>query len=82
MFRLVVEDIFSIEGRGTVFTGSVEGRVRVGDSILVQTPTRRIRTSVAGLESLRNMVPAAESGEDIGVLCPAVHDASLSGCYV
>ena len=81
-FRMVVEDLFSITGRGTVFAGRVEGApLRVGDSIVVKTPSREIRTTVIGIELLRKTVPRAEVGIDVGVLCRSIASDAFSDCY-
>ena len=81
-FRMVVEDLFSITGRGTIFAGRVEGApVSVGDSIVVRTPSREIRTRVIGLEQLRKTVPKAEVGVDVAVLCRSIASDAFSDCY-
>ena len=81
-FRMVVEDLFSITGRGTVFTGRVEGApVSVRDSIVVKTPSREIRATVIGLEQLRKTVSRAEVGVDVGVICRSIASEALADCY-
>jgi elongation factor Tu len=82
-FRLVVEDLFTIVGRGTVFAGVVQGApVSVGDPLAVVTPSRQIRRTVIGLECLRKQVRQAEVGVLVGVLCRAIADEELSDCFV
>jgi translation elongation factor EF-Tu-like GTPase len=79
---MVVEDLFSIIGRGTVFAGRVEGApLSVGDSIVVKTPSREIRTTVIGIEMVRKTVTRAEVGVDVGVLCRSIANDAFSDCY-
>jgi len=83
MFRIVVQDVFSISGAGTVFTGRVEeGPIAIGDPLLVQTPSRKVRTSVDGLESFRKLLPVAEVGQEVGVLCRRIPPETLADCYI
>ncbi|CAN5500607.1 hypothetical protein BH10ACT7_BH10ACT7_21380 [soil metagenome] len=64
-FRMPVEDVFSITGRGTVVTGTVaEGSVRVGDEVTVGAH----RTRVTGVEKFREIVTDAGVGEHVGLL--------------
>jgi hypothetical protein len=66
MFRMTVEDIFVIRGRGLVATGRVEdGTLRVGDEVQINAD-RRVR--VDGIEAFRKMLEQASAGDNIGVL--------------
>ena len=68
-FLMPVEDVFSIEGRGTVATGRVErGIVKVGDTVEVigLTPTKS--TVVTGVEMFRKLLDEGRAGDNIGVL--------------
>lgn len=69
-FRMTVEDVFFITGRGTVVTGRVEsGTVRVGDVLKARHPDGRIlQTTVTGLEAFQRKLDVAGEGELIGVL--------------
>jgi translation elongation factor EF-Tu-like GTPase len=69
-FRLTVEDVFVIQGRGTVVTGRVEvGQVSVGEVVEWTHPDgRAMSASVTGLEAFRKMLDTAGPGEMIGVL--------------
>jgi translation elongation factor EF-Tu-like GTPase len=83
VFRIVVHDVFSISGSGTVFTGRVEGGpIAIGDPVLVLTPSREVRRSVDGLESMRKLLPTAEVGQEVGVLCRRIPPEALADCYV
>jgi elongation factor Tu len=66
MFRMTIEDVFAIRGRGTVATGRVEsGRLRVGDEVRVNDT---IAVTVDGIEAFRKELTEAGPGDNIGVL--------------
>jgi elongation factor Tu len=68
-FRMTVQDVFSIRGRGTVVVGQIEsGTLLVGDEIYIQGTGSSRRAVVAGLEMFRKQVPQAQAGDNIGVL--------------
>ena len=72
-FRMVVEDVFTITGRGTVATGRVEaGSVNVGDVVSVTTGTRVLRSKVGGLEAFRKRLTTAGPGDNIGLILDGV----------
>jgi elongation factor Tu len=69
-FLMAVEDVFSIEGRGTVATGRIErGRVKVGEEIEVigLTPDKK-RTTVTGVEMFRKLLDEGKAGDNVGCL--------------
>ncbi len=83
MFELRVESIFSIPGRGSVLFGRLEGGpIRVGDPVLVQTPTRQVRASATGLEIDRKLVAVAKPGQQVAVLFRAIDPSHLAEAYV
>lgn len=66
-FELIVEDVFSITGRGTVVTGKVsKGTIRVGDEVII-SPSG-IKTVVTGVEQFRKMLDVAQEGDNVGLL--------------
>jgi elongation factor Tu len=68
-FLMPVEDVFSIEGRGTVATGRVErGIVKVGDTVEVIGLTATKSTVVTGVEMFRKLLDEGRAGDNIGVL--------------
>jgi elongation factor Tu len=70
MFQMVAEDIFHIEGHGTVLTGQIEsGRVTLGDAVEVFSPSKIARDVVAGLEKLgtREIIRSAKEGDKVGI---------------
>lgn len=76
-FRMTVEDVFSITGRGTVVTGTISsGTVEVGDEIVVGAH----RSRVTGVEKFREVVTGAGVGEHVGLLLAGVsHDMVARG---
>jgi elongation factor Tu len=68
-FLMPIEDIFSIQGRGTVVTGRVErGVVKVGDEVEIVGIRPTQRTVVTGVEMFRKLLDRGEAGDNIGVL--------------
>jgi elongation factor Tu len=68
-FLLAVEDVFTIQGRGTVATGRVEtGQVSVGTEVEIVgiRPTRK--TVVTGVEMFNKSMDSAQAGDNIGAL--------------
>lgn len=68
-FLLPIEDIFSIEGRGTVVTGRVErGIIKVGDETEIIGLGETSKTTVTGVEMFRKTLEQAVAGDNAGVL--------------
>jgi len=68
-FLMPIEDIFSIQGRGTVVTGRVErGIVKVGDEVEIIGIRDTTKTVVTGVEMFRKLLDRGEAGDNIGVL--------------
>jgi len=68
-FLMPVEDIFSIEGRGTVVTGRVErGSVKVGEEIDIVGIKDTTVTTVTGVEMFNKQLDSAQAGDNAGVL--------------
>ncbi|MCX6622758.1 MAG: elongation factor Tu [Acidobacteria bacterium] len=68
-FLMPIEDIFSIQGRGTVVTGRIEkGIVKVGEEceIVGFTPTRK--TVVTGVEMFKKLLDEGRAGDNVGLL--------------
>lgn len=77
-FRLVVEDVFTITGRGTVVTGRVEaGSISVGDTVSVHTDSAVITSRVGGVEAFRKQLTTAHAGENIGLILEGVSRADV-----
>jgi elongation factor Tu len=72
-FLLAVEDVFTIQGRGTVATGRVEtGQIGLNQEIEVVgiRPTRK--TVVTGVEMFNKSMDSAQAGDNIGALLRGV----------
>ena len=68
-FLMPVEDVFSIQGRGTVVTGRIEtGIVKVGDEIEIVGIRDTQKTTVTGVEMFRKLLDQGEAGDNVGVL--------------
>jgi elongation factor Tu len=68
-FLMPIEDIFSIQGRGTVVTGKIErGKVCVGDQIEIVGLKDTQTTTVTGVEMFRKEMDCGEAGDNCGVL--------------
>ncbi len=71
---MAVEDVFSIEGRGTVGTGRIErGRVKLNDEVeLVGLRPEPRKTVVTGIEMFRKILDEGQAGDNIGLLLRGV----------
>lgn len=68
-FLMSIEDVFSIEGRGTVATGRVErGIVKVGDEVEIVGIRKTVKTTVTGVQMFRKMLDEGRAGDNVGVL--------------
>ncbi len=68
-FLMPIEDIFSIEGRGTVVTGRVErGKVKVNDEVELVGLRPTVKTVVTGIEMFQKTLDEGLAGDNVGVL--------------
>ena len=69
-FLMPVEDVFSIEGRGTVVTGRIEqGVVKVGDPVeIVGLNPDTKKSTCTGVEMFNKVLDSGEAGDNVGVL--------------
>ncbi|OHA58806.1 MAG: translation elongation factor Tu [Candidatus Vogelbacteria bacterium RIFOXYD1_FULL_44_32] len=68
-FLMPVEDIFSIEGRGTVVTGRIErGIVKVGEEIEIIGLGDTKKTTVTGIEMFNKSLDEGRAGDNAGIL--------------
>jgi len=65
-----IEDVFSIEGRGTVVTGRIErGIVKIGDEVeIVGMRTEKMKTTVTGVEMFNKTLQQGQAGDNAGIL--------------
>ena len=68
-FLMPIEDIFSIQGRGTVVTGRIErGMVNVNDEMEIVGIKDTEKTVCTGVEMFRKLLDQGRAGENVGVL--------------
>ncbi|MCI5778600.1 MAG: elongation factor Tu [Lentisphaeria bacterium] len=68
-FIMPIEDVFSIEGRGTVVTGRVEsGVIHVGEDVEIVGIRPTVKTTVTGVEMFRKQLDEGQAGDNIGCL--------------
>ncbi len=72
-FLMPVEDVFTIEGRGTVVTGRVErGKIKVNEAIEIVGLKDTGKSVATGLEMFRKTLDEAIAGDNVGVLLRGV----------
>ncbi|MGB2707311.1 MAG: elongation factor Tu [Pseudoalteromonas nigrifaciens] len=68
-FIMPIEDVFSIQGRGTVVTGRVEaGIIRINDEIEIVGIRDTTKSICTGVEMFRKLLDEGRAGENIGAL--------------
>jgi len=68
-FLMPVEDIFSIEGRGTVVTGRIErGKIKVNEEVEVVGLKPTAKTVVTGIEMFQKLLDEGLAGDNVGLL--------------
>ncbi len=68
-FLMPVEDVFSIQGRGTVATGRIErGIVKVGEEVEIVGLRPTTKTTVTGIEMFRKLLDEGRAGDNTGCL--------------
>lgn len=72
-FLMPIEDIFSIEGRGTVVTGKIErGMVKVGEEVEIVGLKDTVKTTVTGIEMFNKQLQEGMAGDNAGILLRGV----------
>ena len=68
-FLMPIEDIFTIQGRGTVVTGKIDrGQVCIGDAVEIVGIRDNQKTTVTGVEMFRKEMDCGLAGDNCGVL--------------
>ncbi len=68
-FLMPIEDIFSIEGRGTVVTGRIErGMVKLNDEVEIVGIKDTTKTTVTGIEMFNKQLDEGQAGDNAGIL--------------
>jgi len=72
-FLMPVEDVFSIEGRGTVVTGKIEfGAVEMGEEVEIVGIEETRKTICTGVEMFQKTMKRGEAGDNVGCLLRGV----------
>ena len=78
-FLMPIEDIFSIEGRGTVVTGRIErGIVKVGEEVEIVGIKDTAKTTVTGIEMFNKQLDQGQAGDNAGILLRGVKKDDLT----
>jgi elongation factor Tu len=68
-FLMPIEDIFSIQGRGTVVTGRIEqGVIKVGEEVEIVGFRDTRKTVVTGVEMFKKLLDSGMAGDNVGLL--------------
>lgn len=78
-FLMPIEDIFSIEGRGTVATGRIErGVINVGDDIEIVGMKETDSTTVTGIEMFNKQLKEGQAGDNAGLLLRGIKKEDIT----
>ena len=68
-FLMPIEDIFSIEGRGTVVTGRIDrGIIKIGEEVEIVGLMDTKKTTITGIEMFNKQLDQGEAGDNAGLL--------------
>ncbi|MDO8575211.1 MAG: elongation factor Tu [bacterium] len=68
-FLMPIEDIFSIEGRGTVVTGRIErGTIKLGEEVEIVGFRPTVKTAITGIEMFNKQLKEGLAGDNAGLL--------------
>ena len=77
-FLMPIEDIFTIQGRGTVVTGKIDrGTVCVGNDVEIVGIKDNQKTTVTGVEMFRKEMDCGEAGDNCGVLIRGIEKSAV-----
>jgi len=72
-FLMAIEDVFSIEGRGTVVTGRIEkGVIKVGEKVHIIGLKDTQETTCTGVEMFNKTLDTGMAGDNVGILLRGV----------
>jgi elongation factor Tu len=78
-FLMPVEDVFSIEGRGTVVTGRIErGIVKVGEEVEIVGIKDTVKTTVTGIEMFNKSLQEGMAGDNAGILIRGIKKEDIT----
>src|ERR687883_433889 len=82
-FLMPIEDIFSIQGRGTVVTGRIErGKVNVGEDVEIIGLKDTSKTVVTGVEMFKKQLDEGQAGDNAGLLLRGIGKEDVEGGMV
>jgi elongation factor Tu len=77
-FLMPIEDIFSIQGRGTVVTGRIEqGICKVGEEMEIVGFRDTRKTVVTGVEMFKRLLDQGEAGDNVGLLLRGIEKTDV-----
>jgi len=76
---MAVEDVFTIEGRGTVGTGRIErGKVKINEEVeIIGLRPEVKKTVVTGIEMFRKLLDEGQAGDNVGLLLRGVDKSAI-----
>ncbi|OHB17702.1 MAG: translation elongation factor Tu [Parcubacteria group bacterium RIFCSPLOWO2_01_FULL_40_65] len=78
-FLMPIEDVFSIEGRGTVVTGKVErGKIKLNEEIEIVGIRPTQKTIITGVEMFNKQMDETIAGDNVGLLLRGVKKEDVS----
>jgi elongation factor Tu len=78
-FLMAIEDVFSIEGRGTVATGRIEtGIIKVGEKVHIIGLRDTQETTCTGVEMFKKLLDEGMAGDNVGILLRGVKKEEVS----
>jgi elongation factor Tu len=78
-FLMPIEDIFSIEGRGTVVTGKIErGVINVGEDVEIVGIKDTAKTTVTGIEMFNKNLKQGMAGDNAGILIRGIKKEDIT----
>jgi len=83
-FLMGVEDVFEVQGRGTVVTGKIEqGIIKLQDDISVVGPQSHNKLPIIGIEMFKKEMENAQAGDNVGLLIRGLKKKDISrGCVL
>jgi elongation factor Tu len=73
-FLMPIEDVFSIQGRGTVVTGKIErGVIHPNDDVEIVGIKDTQKTTVTGVEMFRKLLDEGQAGDNVGCLVRGIN---------
>jgi elongation factor Tu len=77
-FIMPIEDIFSIQGRGTVVTGRIErGIAKVGDDMEIVGFRDTRKTVITGVEMFKKLLDEGRAGDNVGLLLRGIEKTDV-----